>query len=83
MHPLSVNLLQLTDVDSKLPKGFSEERMPSLYQYLLVAKEHEMTVIFDIREPNVAHPFHGDYINASLRAVLASGMQLTKVRVRV
>ena len=57
--------------------------MPSLYQYLLVAKEREMTVIFDIREPNVAHPFHGDYINASLRAVLASGLQLTKVRVRV
>ena len=53
--------------------------MPSLQQYLLVAKEHGMIVIFDVREPNVAHPFHEHYINTSLNTILASGIQHSKV----
>lgn len=78
---LSLTLLQLkehkTDTQ-KLPE-FDNELLPSLEQYLSVAKEKKMIAVFDVREPNVAHPYHGQYLNRSLKAILKSGIKQSKV----
>ena len=54
--------------------------MPTLNDYLQVAKEHGMTIVFDLREPNTAHPHHDSYINTSLKTVLSSGITHSKVK---
>ena len=54
--------------------------MPTLNDYLQVAKEHGMTIIFDLREPNTAHPYHDSYVNTTLKTVLSSGISLSKVK---
>ncbi|CAI8006943.1 Glycerophosphoinositol inositolphosphodiesterase GDPD2 [Geodia barretti] len=66
--------------DSKLPQEFAKELMPTLNDYLQVAKEHGMTIIFDLREPNTAHPYHDSYVNTTLKTVLSSGISLSKVK---
>jgi glycerophosphoryl diester phosphodiesterase len=67
------------DRDSELAREFSQELIPRLQQYLHVAKEHGMTIIFDVTEPNIAHPLHDHYLNISLNAVLSSGIHPSKV----
>ena len=75
--------MQQSESDSKLPQEFTKELLPTLKEYLSVAKDHGMTIIFDLSEPNPAHPYHDGYINASLNAVLSSGISHSKVCVCV
>ena len=44
-----------------------------------MAKDRKMIAIFDVREPNVAHPYHQHYLNKSLKAILKSRIQQSKV----
>ena len=75
--------LQRGDRDSELAREFSQELIPRLQQYLHVAKEHGMTIIFDVTEPNIAHPLHDHYLNISLNAVLSSGIHPSKVYIYI
>ncbi len=64
-----------------MPQDYSEEKLPTFSQYLEVAVETGLSVIFDIREPHVDHPYHGEYINRSLDVIASSAIDHRKVGV--
>lgn len=56
-----------------------DERVPTLAEFLEIAKQKKLNVIFDISEPPVDHPHHDTYGNKTLEAVVASGIDLRTV----
>lgn len=61
------------------PQEYGEEKVPMFSQYLEVAVEAGTSVIFDVREPHVDHPYHGEYINLTLEVLVYSGIDMGKV----
>ena len=55
------------------------QQVPTLEEYLAVAKREDKVVIFDLYEPPVDHPSHSVYLNKTLDVVLASGIPHEKV----
>lgn len=58
---------------------FSVQQVPTLEEYLAVAKREDKVVIFDLYEPPVGHASHSVYLNKTLDVVLASGIPHEKV----
>ena len=53
--------------------------MPTLAEFLEIAKQRQKNVIFDIREPPTDHPYYLTYANKTLETVVVSGIDLRKV----
>ena len=53
--------------------------MPTFADFLEIAKQRKLNVIFDITEPPVDHPHYDTYGNKTLEVVIASGIDLRTV----
>jgi len=55
------------------------QRLPTFRQFLAIAERTGKSVIFDVNEPPVGHPYHLSYLNRTLEEVLDSGLPHNKV----
>lgn len=58
---------------------FKSQTIATFKKFLEVAKNAGKSVIFDLNEPPVGHPYHETYINRTLSDIIASGISLNKV----
>ena len=58
---------------------FAEQTLPMFSDYLRIAKQSGMVVMFDVTKPPVGHAHHSRYLNITLETIMKSGIPLKKV----
>lgn len=67
------------EVSAEEESLFEGQHMPTFSQYLEVAVRKGRTVIFDVNEPPVGHPYHHNYLNRTVAEIVAAGVPPHKV----
>ncbi len=59
---------------------YQAQLVPTLSQFLELAKKANKVVIFDVNVPPVGHPYHHSVLNRTVEGVVTSGLPHSKVR---
>ncbi|XP_075691786.1 glycerophosphoinositol inositolphosphodiesterase GDPD2 [Rhinoderma darwinii] len=47
-----------------------QQKIPSLEEVLIACKDHNISIMFDLRQPPAGHPFNESFVNVTLNAIL-------------